>query len=216
MTTMDAAPQGATTDEFAGRLLTAVLGAQEVQAVYLGDLLGWYRALAAGSPLTSVELAKQTSTAERYAREWLEHQAVCGYVTVDDAGAAPTERLYRLPAGHAEVLTDADSLAYVAPLARFVAGVGKHLDRLAGAYRSGGGVSWEELGEDPREAQAATARSSSTNWAPPSRCCPWRTTSSASTACAPDRPAQDGGRPWQPPVPASVNVRPAWGRKVQS
>lgn len=158
MTTMDAAPQGATTDEFAGRLLTAVLGAQEVQAVYLGDRLGWYRALAAGSPLTSVELAKQTSTAERYAREWLEHQAVCGYVTVDDAGAAPTERLYRLPAGHAEVLTDADSLAYVAPLARFVAGVGKHLDRLAGAYRSGGGVSWEELGEDPREAQAAANR----------------------------------------------------------
>jgi 2-polyprenyl-3-methyl-5-hydroxy-6-metoxy-1,4-benzoquinol methylase len=158
MTTTGIQAAGASADEFAGRLLGAILGAQETQAVYLGDRLGWYRALAGAGPLTSVELADRTGTAERYAREWLEHQAVCGYLTVDDAGAHPTERRYRLPGGHAEVLTDEDSLAFVAPIARFVAGVGRHLDLLVDAYRSGGGVSWERLGDDAREAQAAANR----------------------------------------------------------
>ena len=145
-------------ETFAGRLLAAVLGAQEVQAVYLGDKLGWYRSLADDGPATSVELAARTGTAERYAREWLEHQAACGYVTVDDCEAGPTERRYTLPAGHAEVLTDRDSLAYVGPLAQFVAGVGAHLEAIADAYRTGAGVSWEQLGDDPREAQAAINR----------------------------------------------------------
>ena len=66
-----------TTDEFVEKLFTAVLGAQEVQAAYLGDRLGWYDALAE-EPLTSTQLAERTGTSERYAREWLEHQAVAG------------------------------------------------------------------------------------------------------------------------------------------
>lgn len=148
----------ATTEEFAGRLFAAVLGAQEVQAVYLGDRLGWYRALADGGPMTSAELAERTGTAERYAREWLEHQAVCGYVSVDRVDAAPAERRFRLPAPQAEVLTDQDSLAFLTPVARFVAGVGTHLGALLTAYRTGGGVSWEELGVDAREAQADANR----------------------------------------------------------
>lgn len=142
-----------TSESFADRVFGAVLGAQEVQAVYLGDRLGWYRALAAHGPMTSVDLASVT-TDERYAREWLEHQAASGYVTVERTDAAPTERCFALPAEHAEVLTDADSLAFLAPAARFVAGVGGHLDHLVEAYRSGGGVSWATFGDDAREAQA--------------------------------------------------------------
>ena len=143
---------------FSERVATAVLGAQEVQAMYLGDRLGWYRALATGGALTSGELAGTTGSAERYAREWLEHQAVAGYVTVDDVGAAPTERRYALPAAHATVLTDEDSLAYLAPLPRLVAGTGMSIGAIAEAYRTGGGVGWAELGEDAREAQAAANR----------------------------------------------------------
>ena len=55
MTITDAAP-AATAEAFGERLFGAVLGAQLVQAAYLGDRLGYYRALAA-EPLTSVELA---------------------------------------------------------------------------------------------------------------------------------------------------------------
>lgn len=154
----EASPVASDPGEFAERLLGAVLGAQEVQAVWLGRRLGWYDALAAGDALTSVELAERTSSTERYAREWLEHQAVCGYVVVDDVTAAPTERRFSLPPAHAEVLTDADSEAYVGPLADFVAGMGHHLDKIAGAYRDGGGVSWADFGDGAREAQAEANR----------------------------------------------------------
>jgi SAM-dependent methyltransferase len=152
MTVTDTTP-AATAEEFGERLFGAVLGAQLVQAVYLGDRLGYYRALTAGA-LTPAELAARTGTAERYAREWLEHQAVAGVLTVvDDA-----ERRYRLPAGHAEVLTDVLSPNHVLPLARLAAGLGQHLDSLVGAYRSGGGVPWAQFGVDARESQAAANR----------------------------------------------------------
>jgi hypothetical protein len=150
--------QGSTVEEFVERLFGAVLGAQEVQAVYLGHRLGWYDALAAPrSDLDRAGVAHRDSD-ERYAREWLEHQAVCGYVGSTTSALPGTDRRYSLPAAHAEVLTDEDSPAFVAPLARIVAALGHHLDAIAHAYRTGGGVSWAELGDEAREAQGAANR----------------------------------------------------------
>jgi SAM-dependent methyltransferase len=156
MTTPDTIT-ASTAEEFGERLFAAVLGTQLVQAAYLGDRLGYYRTLAAG-PRTPAELAESTGTAERYAREWLEHQAVAGVLTVDDPAAPPDRRRFRLPPGAAEVLTDVLSPNHVLPLARMAAGLGQHLDALAGAYRSGGGVAWAEFGGDARESQAAANR----------------------------------------------------------
>src|SRR3954454_3498903 len=157
MTTTLAQPSP-TAAEFGERLFGAVLGAQLVQAVYLGDRLGFYGVLADGAALTSAELAGRTGCAERYAREWLEHQAVCGVLVVSDVDAAAGERRYLLPPGPVEVLTDVLSPNHVLPLARIIAGLGVHMDALAAAYRSGGGVSWAELGADARESQAAANR----------------------------------------------------------
>ncbi len=158
VTTTPGTTEQFTAEAYAERLFNAVLAAQEVQAAYLGDRLGWYRALAAGEPLTSAELAERTGTAERYAREWLEHQAVCGVLVVEDQSKPACERRFSLPPGHAEVLTDELSPNHVLPFARFVVGLGKHLDAMLSAYRGGHGVSWAELGDDPREAQGAANR----------------------------------------------------------
>ena len=144
--------------DFAARVQAAVLGAQEVQAMHLGDRLGWYRELALTGPLTSSQLASRTGTDERYAREWLEHQAACGYVAVDDVTADASARRFRLPVGHAEVLCDEDSLLYLAPLARITAATSQQLPALLEAYRAGGGVSWATFGPDAREAQGAANR----------------------------------------------------------
>ena len=157
MTTIEHISQEAA-EAFADRVFNAVLGAQEVQATAIGLRLGWYAALADGGPLTSVELAGRTGTAECYAREWLEHQAACGYVEVDDPAAAPTQRRFTLPPAQAEVLTDGDSLAFVAPLAQITSALGTHLDAIVGAYRSGGGVGWSTFGAEARHAQAAANR----------------------------------------------------------
>lgn len=147
-----------TADEVAERVFSSLLGAFEIQAMYLGQKLGWYDALAEGGSLTSAELAAQTGSAERYAREWLEQQSATGYVTCEDPGAPVDERRFEIDAATAEVLTDTESLSFMGPFAQFNVGLGKNIDALAEAYRNGGGVSWEHLGEDPREAQAAANR----------------------------------------------------------
>lgn len=160
-----AAPTTATAsaEQFAERLFTSALGTIDMLSIYIGDRLGWYRILAADGPLTAPELASSTGTAERYAREWLEQQATAGLIEVaedslsDDAAAADA-RSYRLPPGAAEVLTDQDSLNYLAPLARMLGGTGPFLPELLEAYRTGGGVSWQRFGDDARESQGAINR----------------------------------------------------------
>ena len=155
-TTPDTAPDTAATDAFVERLFGAVLGTMDLHAVYLGDRLGYYRALTTG-PLTSAELAARTGTAERYAREWLEQQAVTGVLVTDPDVDAP-QRRYTLPAAHVAPLTDVLDLGHVAPLARAVIGFVKQTDLLVTAFRTGGGVSWAEHGADAREGQAAANR----------------------------------------------------------
>lgn len=154
-TTHDLAADLLTTEQFAEKIFTAVLGAAQVQALYLGDRLGWYRVLAEEGPLTAAELAHRTGTVERYAREWLEHQAVSGIV-VADLNHEPSR--FWLPRPYADVLVDADSTSFMAPMARFFAATGVRLPDLVDAYRNGGGVSWEQLGIDAREAQGALNR----------------------------------------------------------
>ena len=144
--------------EFADKIFTALLGSMETLNLFLGERLGWLDALASG-PVTAAELAERTKTAERYAVEWLEMQAVYGNLTVVDNGPGPREqRRFGLVPGASEVLTDRHSLNYLGALPRIVAAAGRHIDDLLVAYRTGGGVSWGQLGADARESQAATNR----------------------------------------------------------
>jgi SAM-dependent methyltransferase len=145
-------------DAFVERLLQATRGTFEIFSIYLGVRLGFYDALAAGGALTSSALASRTRTSERYVREWLEQQAVAGILTVEDEHADARERKFGLPATYAEVLVDRDSLNYLAPLARLVAGAVRPLAAVLRAYRSGGGVGYGNYGEDLREGQAAMNR----------------------------------------------------------
>ncbi|MGI9577227.1 MAG: class I SAM-dependent methyltransferase [Microthrixaceae bacterium] len=150
--------EAATADDVAERIFGSLLGAFEIQAVYLGDRLGWYEDIVTNGPVGSAQLAERTASSERYAREWLEQQAATGYLVCDNPADPVEQRRFRIEPGAAEALTDSESLAFMGPFARFSAGLGKHIDALAEAYRTGGGVSWAELGEDPREAQAAANR----------------------------------------------------------
>ena len=142
----------------AGRLVDGLTQAMELFGVYLGVELGLYRALAEHRESSSAELAAATGTAERYAREWLEQQAVAGILEVDDVEADAAERRFSLPAAHAEVLSDRESLAHVTPLARLGVAFAHVLPAVEEAFRSGGGVSWEAYGRLGREAQGDANR----------------------------------------------------------
>lgn len=151
-------PTAVSPDALAERLFGALIGAMDLFSVYLGDRLGFYRALAEGGPATSAELAARTGTAERYAREWLEQQAVTGILAVDDPAAGTAERTYHLPDGYADVLVNPDSLSIMTPMAQIFAGCVKPLPDLLEAFRSGGGVPFADYGADLAEGQAGSTR----------------------------------------------------------
>jgi 2-polyprenyl-3-methyl-5-hydroxy-6-metoxy-1,4-benzoquinol methylase len=157
-TTLPASPAAVSAEAFADRLFQAFLGTLDVLSIYLGVRLGYYAALAGSGPLTAPQLARRTGTNARYAREWLEQQAAAALLSVDDEGAPADERRYALPPGPAEVLTNEDSLQYLAPLAQLAAGLVYPLPAVVEAYRSGGGLSFGAYGPDMREGQAGLNR----------------------------------------------------------
>lgn len=146
-------------DALVERLFQAVLGFNDLSMVYIGDRLGLYRTLAdIGDGATSAELATRTGTHERYVREWLEQQAVTGILEVDDPGSKAEARCYRMPNGHGEVLTERDSLDYLAPFARMMVGIVRPMPAVMAAFRSGGGVPYAEYDADFCEGQAEMNR----------------------------------------------------------
>lgn len=137
-------------DALVGRLFESTIGALELLHVYLGDRLGLYKALAAGGPLTASGLGTAAGIDQRYAREWLEQEAVAGILLVEADGDGAGERRFSLPRGHAEVLLDPDSVSFFAPAARGVVAVGGVMSEVMEAFKSGGGVPYEAYGEDMR------------------------------------------------------------------
>jgi 2-polyprenyl-3-methyl-5-hydroxy-6-metoxy-1,4-benzoquinol methylase len=145
-------------DALAERIFESSIGMLEILSIYVGNRLGLYRALADGSEMMASELAAVTGTHERYAREWLEQQAVSGILEAQDGHVEPEGRRYRLPDGHAEVLLERDSLYYMTPLAKQLVGITRPLPTILEAFRSGGGVPYAEYGADMREGIAYANR----------------------------------------------------------
>jgi SAM-dependent methyltransferase len=145
-------------DALAERLGGAALGAYELFTVYLGDRLGLYRVLSERDDLNAGELADAAGIHPRYAREWLEQQAVAGILEVAHDSDSDEQRRFRLPAGYQDVLLDAESLSYIVPMARFAVTFASVLPKLDEAFRTGGGVPWTAFGEEGLQAQAAANR----------------------------------------------------------
>ena len=147
------ATQERSAEALVARLFEASLGMMDVMSVYVGDRLGLYRALRDHGPSTATELAARAGIDERYAREWLEQQAVTDLLDVDDVSAPADRRRYRLPEAYAVPLLDLDSPLSIAPLARSAIATAKVMPELLEAYRTGGGVAWSAFGPDMIEAQ---------------------------------------------------------------
>jgi hypothetical protein len=107
--------------------------------VVIGDQLGLYKAMAGAGPLTSVELAERTSTAERYVREWLAAPAASGYVTYE-----PTTGRLLLSEEQAFALANDDSPAFLPGAFQLATSAIKVAPRLVEAFRTGAGVGWHE------------------------------------------------------------------------
>jgi 2-polyprenyl-3-methyl-5-hydroxy-6-metoxy-1,4-benzoquinol methylase len=141
-----------TRDAFAERIFKAAVATFDLYGIYLGDRLGLYRVLADRGPSTSAELAEAAGINERYAREWLEHQAASGILAVEE------DWRFSLPPGHDEVLLDETSLKFSASLAQSAVACVRPIDEVVEAFRSGDGLTFDGYGADGRLSQARSTR----------------------------------------------------------
>ena len=146
------------TEVFIEKILQSTRGAFEIFGMYLGVKIGYYRALSESGAANSQELAQRTGTYERYAREWLEQQAICGVIKVDDDNIDAKSRRYTLPDPYREVLVDEESLNYLGALPIIFAGAVHPLHAVVQAYKTGAGVAYGEYGADLVEGQAGMNR----------------------------------------------------------
>lgn len=126
-------------ESFGEEVFEATLAALELTVQAMGRELGLYEALR-GTPSTSSELAARARVDARYAREWVEHQAVARVLTVENPEASGDDRRYALPEEHAIGLLDEDHPAYVGALADFIPVIARTLEHVQTAFRTGEGV----------------------------------------------------------------------------
>ena len=126
-------------NHFVQKILGEMGAATSAALVIMGDKLGLYRALAGSEGLTPWELSEQTSTNERYVREWLSAQAAADYVSY----SPETGRFYLRPE-QAEVFANPESPAALAGGFYSVGALFVDEPKVSEAFRTGQGVPWGE------------------------------------------------------------------------
>jgi 2-polyprenyl-3-methyl-5-hydroxy-6-metoxy-1,4-benzoquinol methylase len=129
--------------EMAFRVIGDTGGAFTVALGYIGDRLGLFKAMAGAGPMTSVELAKKTQLNERYVREWLRAMTAAEYVDYD-----PATQKYNMTEEQAFVLANEDSPLFVGGALHFTSPSIRNVDRIAEAFKNGGGIPYSEIGDE--------------------------------------------------------------------
>ncbi len=157
------------TVDLSERLTDHTTAALELFAVHIGRELGLYAVLDRHGALTAPELAERAGIDARYAREWLEQQAVAGFLHTDSSGdgdtgpqvdsspdarrLSPDDRRFALPDAHRGALVDPIDGGHVAPFAGSVVAIAQAMDDVVAAYRTGAGVPYTRYGATFRRGQ---------------------------------------------------------------
>jgi ubiquinone/menaquinone biosynthesis C-methylase UbiE len=144
------ATEEARAEQLAQRLLGQFSAGIELLTVELGRRLGLYEVLWASGAVTAVELAAGAAVAERYATEWLDQQAAAGIVEIVGSDVLTRAPRFRLPAGHAAVLVDRDSAAYLLGVAPLLMAVARTAPAVADAFATARGVEYADFGDELR------------------------------------------------------------------
>ncbi len=126
-------------NDFMGRFVGDLGAVLHAPLIVIGDKLGLYKALAGGGAQTAADLAKKTSTTERYVAEWLAANAASGYVEYD----ASTRR-YRMTEEQAFTLADPDSPAFIPGAFLIAMSMFKDEAKVTEIFKTGKGLGWHE------------------------------------------------------------------------
>jgi 2-polyprenyl-3-methyl-5-hydroxy-6-metoxy-1,4-benzoquinol methylase len=108
--------------------------------IHLGDRLGIYQAMDGAGPLSPAELASRMGLKERWLLEWMRGQAAAQLLDYQADG-----RFELSPAGAAVLADEKDSIAFAS--GAFTGGTPPEIaDKLADAFKTGIGLSYEEMG----------------------------------------------------------------------
>lgn len=140
-------------EAFAERIFTDLNAGMSCLSLYLGYQLGLFETLSQSGAATPGELARRTSYQERYLKEWVSGMAAGGYLEYDAASGR-----FSLPPEHAPALVDPDNPGFAVGVMGWVPSFASVLPRLMEAFRSGGGVPYEDYGNDMVEAQGLSTR----------------------------------------------------------
>ena len=108
--------------------------------IHLGDRLGLYKALQGAGPVTAAELAEKTGLKERWLLEWLRGQAAARLLNYSEGDR------FELPAEGVEVLANEEGSLSFAAGAFSAQTPPETVDKLAEAFRTGIGLSYQDLG----------------------------------------------------------------------
>jgi 2-polyprenyl-3-methyl-5-hydroxy-6-metoxy-1,4-benzoquinol methylase len=108
--------------------------------LHLGDRLGLYQAMAGRGPMTAAELAAATGLHERWLLEWLRGQAAARLIDTEDGA------WFELSPEAVAVLADSQNLSFAAGAFAGGAAPPDVVDRLADAFRSGIGLTFDDRG----------------------------------------------------------------------
>ena len=130
-------------EELVGKVFSDLGGALTSGMIWLGDHLGIYREMNNAGTVTSQALADRLGLSERWIREWLHGQAASGYVEYHGDGQ------FELGPEAAAVLADESSPVFAAGgLTHIPQLLGNVLERIPDAFRTGLGLSYDELGPE--------------------------------------------------------------------
>ena len=124
-------------EELVGQLAGHMTGAMLCLAVWLGDELGYYRALAAGGAMAADDLAGTTGCNPRLTREWLDGQASAGLVSFDATGDR-----YSMSGEVAALLADESTPTFMARGMNSIIAMAADGEKLRDAFLGDGGLSW--------------------------------------------------------------------------
>jgi 2-polyprenyl-3-methyl-5-hydroxy-6-metoxy-1,4-benzoquinol methylase len=122
---------------FMGKMVGNMTGAAVCQSIWIGDELGFYRALAGKGRKSADALAEATHCNRRLVREWLDAQAASGLLAYH-----PADDTYELGPEAAMALADDTSPVFVARAMNALASMYIDVPKVVSAFRSDGALPW--------------------------------------------------------------------------
>jgi 2-polyprenyl-3-methyl-5-hydroxy-6-metoxy-1,4-benzoquinol methylase len=125
--------------EFMNRMIDYMTGGAACFAIWLGDELGFYQALAGAGPSTAQAVAAKAACNPRLVREWLDAQVAGGLVDYD-----ATADTYSLSPEAAMALADDTSPVFTARGMNAFGSMYKDIDKIKAAFLGDGALGWRD------------------------------------------------------------------------